>query len=46
MLKDKEKNAITRGLFLILGWGIGLDRFYEGTKKGEYYQLLAGISLF
>mgnify|MGYP001168139608 FL=1 len=34
MLKEKEKNAITRGLFLILGWGLGLDRFYEGNKKG------------
>ena len=34
MLREKEKNAITRGLFLILGWGLGLDRFYEGNKKG------------
>ena len=34
MLKDKEKNSIVRGIFLITGWGFGLDRFYEGDKKG------------
>tara|TARA_Y100000589_G_scaffold35869_1_gene30039 strand:- start:2096 stop:2407 length:312 start_codon:yes stop_codon:yes gene_type:complete len=34
MLKEKEKNSIVRGLFLIVGWGLGLDRFYEGDKKG------------
>tara|TARA_B100001079_G_C16338695_1_gene482492 strand:+ start:92 stop:406 length:315 start_codon:yes stop_codon:yes gene_type:complete len=40
MLKEKEKNAITRGLFLILGWGIGLDRFYEGNKKGGILSII------
>ena len=40
MLKEKEKNAITRGLFLILGWGIGLDRFYEGDKKGGILSII------
>tara|TARA_Y100000991_G_scaffold131523_1_gene99063 strand:+ start:613 stop:927 length:315 start_codon:yes stop_codon:yes gene_type:complete len=34
MLKIKEKNSIVRGIFLIVGWGLGLDRFYEGDKKG------------
>ena len=40
MLKEKEKNAITRGLFLILGWGLGLDRFYEGNKKGGILSII------
>ena len=34
MFKEKEKNSIVRGIFLIGGWGLGLDRFYEGDKKG------------
>ena len=40
MLKEKEKNAITRGLFLIFGWGLGLDRFYEGNKKGGILSII------
>ena len=34
MLNGNEKNALVRGFFLILGLGLGLDRFYEGNKKG------------
>ena len=34
MLRKQEKNSVVRGIFLIAGWGIGLDRFYEGNKKG------------
>ena len=40
MLKDKEKNSIVRGIFLIVGWGIGLDRFYEGDKKGGILSII------
>ena len=40
MLKEQEKNALTRGLFLILGWGLGLDRFYEGNKKGGILSII------
>ena len=32
MLKNKEKNSVVRGFFLIGGWSLGLDRFYEGDK--------------
>tara|TARA_Y100001978_G_C23568379_1_gene372849 strand:- start:470 stop:775 length:306 start_codon:yes stop_codon:yes gene_type:complete len=46
MLKQKEKNAITRGLFLILGWGLGLDRFYEGNKKGGILSILGWNIIF
>ena len=40
MFKEKEKNSIVRGIFLIGGWGIGLDRFYEGDKKGGILSIL------
>ena len=40
MLKKQEKNSIIRGLFLIGGWGFGLDRFYEGNKKGGILSIL------
>ena len=40
MLKDKEKNSIVRGIFLIGGWGLGLDRFYEGNKKGGILSII------
>ncbi len=33
MLRKQEKNAVTRGVILAIGWGWGLDRFYEGDKK-------------
>ena len=33
MLKSKEKNSVVRGIFLIGGWGLGLDWFYERDKK-------------
>ncbi len=34
MLRKQEKNAFARGVLLSIGWGLGLDRFYEGDKKG------------
>tara|TARA_Y100000589_G_scaffold99221_1_gene93723 strand:- start:110 stop:421 length:312 start_codon:yes stop_codon:yes gene_type:complete len=40
MFKEKEKNSIIRGIFLIGGWGLGLDRFYEGDKKGGVLSII------
>ena len=40
MFKEKEKNAIIRGIFLVGGWGLGLDRFYEGDKKGGILSII------
>ena len=40
MLRKQEKNAITRGAILAVGWGWGLDRFYEGDKKGGILSIL------
>ena len=46
MFKDKEKNSIVRGIFLIGGWGIGLDRFYEGDKKGGILSIIGWSIIF
>ncbi len=40
MLKNQEKNSVVRGIFLIGGWGLGLDRFYEGDKKGGFLSII------
>ena len=40
MFKEKEKNSIVRGIFLIVGWGLGLDRFYEGDKNGGILSII------
>ncbi len=47
MFKEKEKNSIVRSIFLIAGWGLGLDRFYEGDKKGGILSIIGwGITFF
>ena len=47
MLRNQEKNSVVRGIFLIGGWGLGLDRFYEGDKKGGFlYKLQNYYSVF
>ena len=40
MLRNQEKNPVVRGIFLIGGWGLGLDRFYEGDKKGGFLSII------
>tara|TARA_Y100001978_G_scaffold181780_1_gene178187 strand:- start:686 stop:1000 length:315 start_codon:yes stop_codon:yes gene_type:complete len=40
MLKKDEKNSVIRGIFLVTGWGLGLDRFYEGDKKGGFLSII------
>ena len=39
MLRNQEKNSVVRGIFLIVGWGLGLDRFYEGDKKDGFLSI-------
>ena len=46
MLKKEEKNSIVRGTFLLIGWGLGLDRFYEGDKKGGFLSILGWAIIF
>ena len=46
MLRKQEKNAVARGLLLAVGWGLGLDRFYEGNKKGGILSLIGWAIVF
>ncbi len=46
MLRSQEKNSIVRGIFLIVGWGLGLDRFYEGDKKGGFLSIIGWSIIF
>ena len=46
MLRNQEKNSVVRGIFLIGGWGLGLDRFYEGDKKGGFLSITWIITFF
>ena len=40
MLRNQEKNSVVKGIFLIGGWGLGLDSFYEGDKKGGFLSII------
>ena len=46
MLRNQEKNSVVRGIFLIGGWGLGLDRFYEVDKKGGFLSIIGCIIKF
>ena len=46
MLRNQEKNSVVRGIFLIGGWGLGLDRFYEGDKKGGLLSIIGWGTTF
>ena len=38
--QKSRKNSVVRGIFLIVEWGLGLDRFYEGDKKGGFLSII------
>ena len=46
MLRKQEKNAVSRVILLTIGWGLGLDRFYEGDKKGGILSLICWSIVF
>ena len=46
MLRKQEKNAVIRGFLLAIGWGWGLDRFYEGDKKGGILSIIGWGIIF
>ena len=46
MLRNQEKNSVVIGIFLIGGLGLGLDRFYEGDKKGGFLSIIGWSSTF
>tara|TARA_Y100001978_G_scaffold162852_1_gene149458 strand:+ start:171 stop:485 length:315 start_codon:yes stop_codon:yes gene_type:complete len=46
MFNKEEKNSLVRGIFLIAGWGLGLDRFYEGDRKGGFLAIIGWSIIF
>ena len=46
MLRNQEKNSIVRLIFLIWDLGLGLDRFYEGDKKGGFLSIIGWSIIF
>tara|TARA_Y100001968_G_C19383778_1_gene731719 strand:+ start:611 stop:928 length:318 start_codon:yes stop_codon:yes gene_type:complete len=46
MFRKEEKTALTRLALLSIGWGIGLDRFYEGKTKDGFLSLIGWGLIF
>ncbi len=46
MFRKDEKKAITRLALLSVGWGLGLDRFYEGRNKDAFLSLVGWAAIF
>ena len=40
MLRNQDKNSVVRGIFLIGDLGLGLEKFYEGDKKGGFLSII------
>ena len=40
MIRKQEKNSVVRGIFIIEGWGLSLDRLYERDKKGGFLSII------
>ena len=46
MLKKDEKKALTRLALLSVGWGVGLDRFYDGKTRDGILSIIGWIAVF
>ncbi len=46
MFKKDEKKALTRLAVLSIGWGLGLDRFYEGRTKDGILSICGWTLIF
>jgi len=46
MLRKEEKQALTRLAVLSLGWGLGLDRFYDGKTRDGFLSLIGWAVIF
>tara|TARA_Y100001968_G_scaffold224570_1_gene207252 strand:+ start:191 stop:508 length:318 start_codon:yes stop_codon:yes gene_type:complete len=46
MFRKEEKNSLTRLAVLAIGWGVGLDRFYEGRTKDGFLSLIGWGIIF
>ena len=46
MFNKEEKKALTRISLLAIGWGVGLDRFYEGRTKDGILSIIGWGLIF
>ena len=46
MFRKEEKKAITRLAVLSVGWGLGLDRFYEGKTRDGFLSIIGWALIF
>ena len=46
MFRKEEKKSLTRIALLTVGWGVGLDRFYEGRIKDGFLSLIGWGLIF
>ncbi len=46
MFVKEEKKALTRLAVLSIGWGVGLDRFYEGKTKDGFLSIIGWLIIF
>jgi len=46
MFRKEEKKSLTRLALLSVGWGVGLDRFYEGKTRDGFLSLVGWLLIF
>ena len=46
MLRKDEKKSLTRLALLSVGWGVGLDRFYDGKTRDGFLSLIGWALIF
>ena len=46
MFRKEEKKSLVRLALLSIGWGLGLDRFYEGQKKDGFLSIIGWSAIF
>ena len=46
MFRKDEKKSLTRLALLSIGWGVGLDRFYEGRSKDGFLSIIGWTLVF
>ncbi len=46
MFRKEEKKSLTRLALLSVGWGVGLDRFYDGKVRDGFLSLVGWILVF
>jgi len=46
MLRKEEKKSLTRLALLSVGWGLGLDRFYDGKTRDGFLSIIGWSLIF